>query len=457
MDVALINDIVINEEEINNDTDNRWNEFIDHIMSGNVIPIIGPDFQIQDKKNVHSLLIDYFVNRYNVKSNPISFSQLIYDKDFIYHNKKQDIIYPLVDKILKQINFTPADILMKLMETKMFPFVITTSFTSVVEKAMYNVWGKENVRVLKFVNDPQKDMKIGEGDVMSEKDLTIPTVYYMFGKHCPEYHKYVLTDMDMINFCKSWMMGQPPILNQIIRKKYLLFLGNNYSDWLFRFIWYSMRQKDETMRFSLLTENHPEQSLVDFMQRLDAFIQANPEEAVRELIKRLNDRKKNEQEKSNSHQREYGYDVFISYSRSDQSIADEIYNSLSKRGLRVWYDKNTINPGTDWKNSILQGIRNSRLFLPILTSNIENEVMKPHEYRIEWKEAVNEANKIGGVKFIIPLAEKGFDFYNERTDIPNEFKAKNSLMFVNNGNFDALADAILESVNEIKNMETRYK
>lgn len=50
----------------------------------------------------------------------------------------------------------PSDILVKLLGSKMFPFVITTSFTPIVEQAMRNVWESE-LRFLKFNNNPQEN------------------------------------------------------------------------------------------------------------------------------------------------------------------------------------------------------------------------------------------------------------------------------------------------------------
>lgn len=38
----------------------------------------------------------------------------------------------------------------------MFPFVITTSFTPIVEQVMRNVW-KSDLRFLKFNNNPQEN------------------------------------------------------------------------------------------------------------------------------------------------------------------------------------------------------------------------------------------------------------------------------------------------------------
>ena len=68
-------DIEFSEDE------ERWGEFVDEIMAGHVIPVIGPDFQVNDAKNFHTQLIDLFAKKYGVASHPQTFSQLIYDKD----------------------------------------------------------------------------------------------------------------------------------------------------------------------------------------------------------------------------------------------------------------------------------------------------------------------------------------------------------------------------------------
>lgn len=66
----------------------RWAELIDAVMKGKVIPVIGADFLVdKDDDNVgnlHQQIIDILANFYNVKSNPATFSQLVYDKDFQY-------------------------------------------------------------------------------------------------------------------------------------------------------------------------------------------------------------------------------------------------------------------------------------------------------------------------------------------------------------------------------------
>ena len=53
----IIIDIDVNQEE----AESRWNFLLDEIMDGNVIPVIGPDFQVSDQMNMHEQLIHFFV------------------------------------------------------------------------------------------------------------------------------------------------------------------------------------------------------------------------------------------------------------------------------------------------------------------------------------------------------------------------------------------------------------
>ena len=81
--------------------------------------------------------------------------------------------------------------------------------------------------------------------------------------------------------------------------------------------------------------------------------------------------------------------------------------------------------------------------------------MEVHEYRTEWREAATVAGKIGGRTFIVPLAEKGFDFYNELTDVPPEFSERNATWFDPSTDFQSIADVIEQKVNEVKQLEQK--
>lgn len=120
-------------------------------MDGKVIPVIGPDFLIDDDDNneshdnLHQQIINIIASAFGVESNPKTFSQLVYDKDFLYEtNSDKEAIYLVINQILTQAveegQLQPNTLLQKLLLLRKFPFVITTSFTPVVEIAMRVAW-----------------------------------------------------------------------------------------------------------------------------------------------------------------------------------------------------------------------------------------------------------------------------------------------------------------------------
>lgn len=446
------------------DDNARWQRLLDEIDNGNVIPVIGPDMLVAPKisesdnktENLHQQLISYIAAQTGVKTHPRTFSQLVFDDNYrhIVRNK-EDQIYNLISQILSnvhqiaEINSSPSQLLTDLLSTKKFPFVITTSFTPIVENAMKEIWG--NVNVLNFNNNPSDSIPERGGDIKTANDLMQPTVYYMFGKFCGTKDRYVVTDSDMMTFCSSWISGHgvPRNLTETLKKKYLLILGNNYSDWLFRFVWFGLRSTTSDMKSDVVVNEGVEESFKQFLDRLETFYQENPAE----VIKRI---KVDVEERSLRHLSSVTYDtdVFISYSRADSTIAANLYNALTAKGLKVWFDTNSIQKAEDWETAISKGIRKTRLFVPILSRNIEQESLIPHEYRSEWNLAASLSSKMGGRTFIIPFSETGFDFYNPLTKLPSEFTSKNATWYKDENDLAEIIGVIfkeLESLNEIEN------
>ncbi|MDE6278172.1 MAG: toll/interleukin-1 receptor domain-containing protein [Muribaculaceae bacterium] len=439
----------------------KWDALVEAVVKGNVVPVIGPDVLCDfndDDMNINEFIISSIDRQLHLANKHKTFSQLVYDPEFLSALAKatnsqtitRDSIYVLVNNIFANPrnvvqNFRPSKLLQRLLRLKLFPFVITTSFAPVVEEEMRRVWEGRTLRVLTFSNDPAKDRKPGIGDIPSGDDMTAPTVYYMFGRAPGQHHRYVLTDNDMLDFCKSWMSVQtrPDELCDQLKEKYLLMLGCGYSDWLFRFIWFCMNKTPDTKTKGLMAKDEKtHETLVEYLRRIDTFLPTNKsaEEIVDEIERRV--RQYREQHEDDRFARpQKGSDVFISYSRSDSAIAEYLYRFLSEQGLNVWYDRNNLLGGSKFMEEIENAIETTKVFVPIFTHNIQKEAMDAHVYRQEWKKALTIQESVGeGRTFIIPVHEEGFDFYN--ADIPRGIKAHNSLSFGREMNFSALLDNI---------------
>jgi hypothetical protein len=418
----------INQVEIDPDAA-KWETLIDQIVEGNVIPVIGSDI-LMDGVNIEQYLIKQLAKSCGITTNPSNFSELLYDEKF----KNRENIYFWLNSFCNNNagKLRPSSLLKRLLSIKQFPFVITTSFFPIVENAMKEIWGERTVKSMVFSNNPATTRQKGVGDIVSENDISSPTVYYMFGKVCNSAHRFVVTDTDMLSFCSAWLSGEcrPPVLSSVLKDKYLLVLGNNYPDWLFRFIWYSMNvTNDSKAPFSkiqgMMVNECADDNLIKFLNRLDTFTQKDPLYVIDTIERKLAERK-DEIEAHRFDKPAKDCDVFISYSRTDSKVAEMLYDALTAKGLSVWYDKTNISTGADWMEAIERAIDSSRLFVPILSKNLESEGNDYHVYRKEWKIADRRAEGFNR-EFVIPLAGSTIDFYS--LDLPKSFKAANAARY----------------------------
>lgn len=433
-------DIIDSDIFDNNNDEPLWDKLIQQIIDGNVIPVIGADLLIDNSSNLHKFIMDGLAKKFGVSKQVNSFSELVYAPEYKNKFKQLDNIYYQVDRIFAAKRFPASERLRRLLSIKQFPFIITTSFTPVIEQAMYNIW-KDELRVMKFNNNPSEN-----SDIKNGADLRKPTIYYMFGKVGAGAHKYVLTDIDLLDFVSSWLSNdnkaRPKNLCNELKDKYLLMLGNTYSDWLFRFIWYSMRKPD--LGRGMLAYDTLDESLINFLERTETFTKQNTSDVIDQILVRL-DKKLKENEDTKFNKPEENMDVFISYSRSDTQVAEQLYEALTAQGKRVWYDKKNLTDGGRFMDEIRKAIKTAKYFVPIFTPNIEKEKRESHVYRNEWDTAIEVAISMGRT-YIIPLADSNFDFY--KAAIPERMQQHNAIFYSGEEGVAVAAEKIIHKMNQ---------
>ena len=437
--------------------DRQWDTLIDKIIEGEVVPVIGPDFLAQEVTdlekwmNPHQKLIDMIavgiIRQGQDHLQHKSFSELLYDDAFPASKRKN--IYAMIgaafEREIMMLNengtpdkriFSPSCLLLKLLKICQFRFVITTSFTPMVEYAMKELYGYGNVNVLNFNNNPSNN-----DDIKDPNDIYKPTVYYMFGRVCRHENKYVVTDSDMLSFCSSWFRNAPQTLVNVLKNKYLLFLGNNYSDWLCRFVWYSMKTELDTKLKGMIVNPLADDNLLQFMKRIDAFTEKDPKTVIEKIETLVTDRMKSQDKFKKPGIRT---DVFISYSRRDADVVEKLYDALTKKGLRVWYDKKNLGVGSKFMEDIKWAIKTTKIFVPVFSHHVEEEKNDSHPYRTEWDTAMELATTFGR-SFIYPICENNFDFYNGC--IPDKLQGHNAMFFdYKNPDFSVFADNVFNSL-----------
>lgn len=97
-DISLEDIISANIFDNNND-ELLWDMLIQQIIDGNVIPVIGADMLIENRNNLHDLIVEGIARKLDICKIPQSFSELIYSREYKNRFNKLDKIYYQVDSI----------------------------------------------------------------------------------------------------------------------------------------------------------------------------------------------------------------------------------------------------------------------------------------------------------------------------------------------------------------------
>ena len=64
------------------------------------------------------------------------------------------------------------------------------------------------------------------------------------------------------------------------------------------------------------------------------------------------------------------FDVFISHANKDkEDLIEELYQSLNKLGIKIFYDKESLEWGDNWKDRILNGTKKAEFAIIVISEN----------------------------------------------------------------------------------------
>lgn len=335
----------------------------------------------------------------------------------------------------------PEDInseIVKLIKSKAFRVILTTTFNPLVEQIMEDAWGgKGSIDVKNFGDRQQKDFASIDKIVLSN-DIK-PTLYYLFGKATNNVSDYgnpqfIVDEEDYIKMIKDWMVSPPKSLMQFLQGKRILAIGCKFENWLFRFFWRAVLEAQTSYEskhlLALTLTESPED--VQLNKVLELYNLTNPGN-VEEFLNGLNEAIETQKQKAWIESRREG-GIFISYYNEDKEDALSLFYRLTEMGFNVWMDNNNLYYGVEYKEMIKEAIDRCIVFIPILSGKIckHNAAKNPDDeqdpdfrfYRdIEWRRAKHrcENKKKENSFFILPFA---LDDYNPRqNDVPWEVKS----------------------------------
>ena len=224
-------------------------------------------------------------------------------------------------------------------------------------------------------------------------------IYHLFGEAAKYTDNWVYDETELLRFlhCLHDNDKSPTHLADYLKDRGTLFLGCDFPDWMFRFLWYSMSIKQVPQFRPKSTAGYwfgpdSEESSLDtsfdhFLREISYKSQENIEAILEDVANRLGAIAQNSSSPHN-----LPFDIFLSHSNEneDNELCFKIKDILEKEyGLRVWFDQHSPDKEDgkilhgDWYQKMCEGIENSRYFMPVVTSNY---VMKFLMANLEDKE-----------------------------------------------------------------------
>ena len=325
-------------------------------------------------------------------------------------NSEEDFTYDLND-------LSPE--LKALFESRLFRFVLTTTFDGYLEKLMNHVWGEGKYRIVN-IDDKKSldDLRNALAECRDDQRYNEPTLFYIFGKAVKdEAKKYVRTDDDAIQIIEKWiqMPKEDPVLRHIRNKK-LLALGCKFDDWYFRFFWYILKREISRFRegqvaFMLNAEDQADVKLEAFLRQSKIYRHADARAFMTDVTKTLTstDAGNPFHELIVKNRKRGG--IFLSYCSKDVIMASQLFFKLKKQGYNVWFDNVRLSGGDNYNEEISKAIGEAKIFIPLLSPSIANDLSQGHTdnyYSKEWRMAQQLGNEV-----ILPVAVNGYDLRAE--------------------------------------------
>ena len=386
-------------------------QFIEDVFCDQYILVIGSEVimnrEIEPSGDVNQYLLKGFNDDYH--------------EDFRSFNDLSQKLKNGSDLVRRYLNdnieYAEEDIapeLRALLETRLFPLVLTTTFDGYLEFMMRKIWG-ERLRVVN-IDDKKSldDLRNALRSCRNGEKYNEPTLFYIFGKAEGDspFRKFVVSDDDAIQIIEKWILRpEDDEIMQLIRSKKLLALGCKYDNWYFRFFWFILKREvsrfwEGQVAFALdktdKTDNQLDRFLTQsriyrhpdaraFMSKMsEMLVPSSPDSPYWNLLQK---------------RREAG-GIFISYCSKDVTLARQLFFSLQKEGYRVWFDSSSLLGGDNYNIEIARAIGACKVFIALLTPNVAADISAgkmDHYYNREWQ----MAGQVEG-KCILPVAMDGY-------------------------------------------------
>ena len=371
---------------------------------GTIVPIIGDDTIVyRGKESCEEIPFQEFILREFQKKYPhveVSDADVVSMRERGYYGLSLMSQYyerRFLDDFMDFVNDNRSCIKLKdevldFLVTFNFPIIITTVCFDIIEQQLKSKI--EDYRSIWYR--------------LNKKNITLPArcVYHIFGQ-AEDGVKWVSDEDLLLSFLLSHnnndygAKGLTDYLKE--NEKKLLALGCNLPNWLFRFLWQPTQagrtSSMKTTQGYWINKEKPEDSFENFLKKKNFSADEQVKEILEDATKSLQEELLREAEDRNAEiDAEEHFDVFISYASEDRQVATVIFEALRNMNVKAWFDdrgKGEITPGSPYWEKIINGIKHSAHFMPIITGNwmdkmlgvssLKDETKLAHEWLMECK------------------------------------------------------------------------
>ena len=345
--------------------------------------------------------------------------------------------------------------LRELLGTRLFKFVLTTTYDAYLETLMRSLWGD----TLRIVNiEDEFSLREFSRALASKRDVPYcqPTLFYVFGK--AEKDKYNPTsflesDEDAISYIVRWInigSKEKKEISDFLKKKRFLGIGCKYEDWYFRFFWYIItrefkRSKPHEEFFANRIHDNVvlgpgQQRLRDYLNDNNVCIHDDPWAFMKRIYTLITDTDTTKPAGKLVRDKRLKGRIFLSYkTRPDADATLNLFRKLHSAGtFNIWFDDARLKGGDNYNADIPDAIDNTKIFIPILSPTVA-EVTRSYNPDSEDKDKpyfIKEwlrAREVPGIR-IIPVAIDGYDLKSQdqqifESIIRTEEQKKNNVSF----------------------------
>jgi TIR domain-containing protein/SIR2-like protein len=397
-----------------------WERLLRSIDDGLVVPVLGPQVLTGEdgdalQKKIARQLLSFYDEPDDSPLTPFYELSEVVTRLKNKHNL-QDLYADIHDAIEQLISAKDSNIpepIRKIAAITSFRLFVTLTPDDLLARCLRTRCAANEIIYSPYLptsegSDLPKDWQSRQGEVQ---------LLYLFGKSRPA-PMFAIHDEDFLEYVHNIIARGSHVPLKFLdelQQRSLLLIGCSFPEWLSRFFLRFTNQsrlsESHRKREWLIDAQSIDKDLVYFLESFsggtEILSDISPSTFIAELHQRWLVRHGSPEQipSSNHHHVPRGVMFFISYCRAtDLPAAEKLFESLKSQGVsstEIWFDRTAIEPGQDFHERILEGIRSCRYFIPVISQSADN--LDEKYFRREWNEAIDRGKSIQGRMFVVPI------------------------------------------------------